>query len=415
MTKKCVSLLLCNLVLLAAAPLDTDGDNLLDSEEDINANGIVDEGETDPLNADTDGGGEADGSEVRAGRNPFIPEDDYTYDADGDLLPNGVEATLGTNPHSRDSDGDSLPDALDPFPLDHRYRLDRDNDGMPDEYEALLNFSDTNPRDADEDADRDGISNRDEFLLGTHPRENDTDRDGVDDGRELELGTDPQENPCLEYGGGSAFFADAEGHWAKKYIYYLHQTKSGGKRIVQGYTQGDKTLFAPNTPISRFELLKIALLSSCTPLLEDTSNSTHHFADIPAFERPRESDERKLRRKVVYTAAKKGIIRGYEDGSFRPDEQVNRAEALKILLLSAEPEKRMDDDKEAYQFSDVSEEDWFESFVYRGSAIEIVEGFPDGTFGPQLPITRAEASKIVLLLMVTNHRVNGYVIPANDL
>src|SRR5690606_2367549 len=50
---------------------DTDDDELLDGEEDVNSNGKVDEGETDPNVADTDGDGLPDGEEVEAGFDPL--------------------------------------------------------------------------------------------------------------------------------------------------------------------------------------------------------------------------------------------------------------------------------------------------------------------------------------------------------
>ncbi len=60
--------------------LHRDGDNLLNSEEDKNNNGIVDLGETDPDDADTDNDGENDYDEVLAG------------DSDGDGLSDAVES-----------------------------------------------------------------------------------------------------------------------------------------------------------------------------------------------------------------------------------------------------------------------------------------------------------------------------------
>jgi hypothetical protein len=66
------------LLLLHAGPAfainatqDTDGDGIPDVEEDANGNHTVDGGETDPYNADTDSGGESDGSEKAAQRNPL--------------------------------------------------------------------------------------------------------------------------------------------------------------------------------------------------------------------------------------------------------------------------------------------------------------------------------------------------------
>lgn len=58
-----------------AAVVDSDGDGLTDAEEDRNLNMVVDAGETDPMNADTDGDGVNDGVEVAQGSDPLDPAD----------------------------------------------------------------------------------------------------------------------------------------------------------------------------------------------------------------------------------------------------------------------------------------------------------------------------------------------------
>jgi hypothetical protein len=63
---------------------DSDNDGLADGIEDANHNGIVDPGETDPHNADTDGDGYGDGAEVNAGTNPLDPQS-YPATSDGDI------------------------------------------------------------------------------------------------------------------------------------------------------------------------------------------------------------------------------------------------------------------------------------------------------------------------------------------
>ena len=118
-------------IVMAQVPQsDTDGDGLLDTEEDVNANGIVDEGETSPLDADTDGGGEADGKEVQNGRDPLDRRDDFTYDLDNDGLTNGEEWALGTLDGNPDTDADGINDLDDAFPLDGEFRSDYDGDGV---------------------------------------------------------------------------------------------------------------------------------------------------------------------------------------------------------------------------------------------------------------------------------------------
>jgi hypothetical protein len=129
---------------------DTDADYLPDYEEVAIYN-------TDPNNRDTDADGLADGQEV--------------YDRNGDGIQDGGFFPMWAG---GDLDGDSLVDG----PTD----WDTDGDGMPDGFEVLNNFGlvrpvgldPYNPTDGDEDADGDGLSNLQEYLVrdalfGNHP------------------------------------------------------------------------------------------------------------------------------------------------------------------------------------------------------------------------------------------------------
>lgn len=390
---------------------DVDGDGLLNTEEDLNGDGIVNTGETDPENADSDSGGEADGSERQAGRDPLDRTDDITYDLDNDGLTNGEEDLLGTDRAMQDTDGDGINDKDDPFPLHKGYKQDSDSDGLPDEYELENNLERDKRSDGNEDNDNDGLTNLEEFIYGTNLQSDDTDLDGVSDSEEIRLGSDPLENPCLFHAGPSEPLHDIEGHWSEGFAEVLSQMKSGenGPRIIKGYWTEDGAMFKPDRQISRFELLKIALLSSCIEPVENSEGSLE-FTDVRRASRPHETEDEKAKRNIIYTAFDRGIIDGYKDGSFKPDDPVNRAEALKILINTArlEPFDTLD---YSGKFSDVNDTEWFTEFLHTALSFEFISGYEDATFRPGNFITRAEAAKVVMLIMISNPRVNGYVVP----
>jgi hypothetical protein len=395
---------------------DVDGDGLLNSEEDKNGDGIVNSGETDPFNADTDGGGEADGSEIQNKRDPFDRSDDMTYDLDTDGLTNGQEDLIGTDRANPDSDNDSLNDRDDPFPLDSRYTKDTDKDGLPDAYEDANNLQKDVRSDATEDPDEDGLNNLQEFIEGTDIADADTDSDGEIDGEEVEDGEDPLENPCLYHAGPTEVLHDLEGHWSESYVNALQETKIGmdGPRIIKGYTYADGDLFRPNKEISRYELLKIALLSSCVIPSLSVDTGEFAFPDVRRVSRSRESDDAILKRRIIYTAYELGIVDGYPDGNFKPDAPINRAEALKILFLATDLPP-FDEEEYSNIFTDVTELDWFSEYVHDALSYAFVEGYEDSTFRPGRNISRAEASKLVLYMMISNPRVNGYIVPVEDI
>jgi hypothetical protein len=186
-------------------------------------------------------------------------------------------------------------------------------------------------------------------------------------------------------------------------------------RIARGYGDRGERSFLPDREITRFELLKLSLLSSCISLLGDEVDVSASFSDVPLQHRESESEDRRLRRRVIITAVKHNIIEGYDDGTFRPDDPVNRAEALKILLLATGVTPLEDEDTTEREFSDVPSDSWFSPYIERAVALDFIEGYEDGTFRPGQSITRAEASKLVFYLLLSNPRVNGYVIPSEGI
>lgn len=85
------------------------------------------------------------------------------------------------------------------------------------------------------------------------------------------------------------------------------------------------------------------------------------------------------------------IVSGYSDGTYRPDNQINRAEFLKIILESL----NIEFDSEGYCFPDV-QSDWYAPYVCKAKSIGIISGYPDGYFRPGNKINLVESLKIIL-------------------
>lgn len=86
-----------------------------------------------------------------------------------------------------------------------------------------------------------------------------------------------------------------------------------------------------------------------------------------------------------------GLFEGYPDGTFKPDNPVNRAEFTKIVLNAIFPDQATGSNC----FPDVVEE-WFAPFVCFAKDKNILEGYPNGTFKPINNIKFAEGSKVIV-------------------
>ena len=227
--------------IVNAIDRDSDNDGLTDAVEDANHNGVVDAGETDPTNSDTDGDGLPDGYEVMVshtdplladtdgdglsdykelfgltwevapGKVIHIATDPRNPDTDGDGISDGVEVnTWHSNPISNDTDGDGI---LDGQVLTIRwinaagvmdstvYSEDNsDSEQVPDGVPNVLDVNsdwnnitsqDHDFRDATEYAYRLIVRNGVPVLGPLNPGLVDTDGDGVSDADEIRAGTDP--------------------------------------------------------------------------------------------------------------------------------------------------------------------------------------------------------------------------------
>ena len=85
---------------------------------------------------------------------------------------------------------------------------------------------------------------------------------------------------------------------------------------------------------------------------------------------------------------------GYEDGMVKPENAITRAEVASIFYRLLKDDVRDANTTDVSEFSDVSASDWYGTTVATLSAMDIVRGYEDGTFRPNAPITRAEFAAI---------------------
>ena len=92
---------------------------------------------------------------------------------------------------------------------------------------------------------------------------------------------------------------------------------------------------------------------------------------------------------AISTMTNAGILDGYEDGSFHPNGYITRAEFATIAVRFFDLSYQGED-----LFPDIDGH-WAQDYINQAADAGIIEGYPDGTFGPQKQITRAEAVTMV--------------------
>lgn len=96
---------------------------------------------------------------------------------------------------------------------------------------------------------------------------------------------------------------------------------------------------------------------------------------------------------AIDTLTKKGIIKGYEDSSFRPEGLITRAEFAKLMVSLCE-DANVTFENEALVFDDVNSYEWYYDSVQKASGLGIIKG-ADGKVNPQSVITRQDAALMI--------------------
>jgi hypothetical protein len=138
--------------------------------------------------------------------------------------------------------------------------------------------------------------------------------------------------------------------------------------------------FHPDQALTRAELA--AILYRLLPDQSIPKKLENPFSDAP------EGDV--VYYPAVLTAGTLGLMEGYPDGTFRPDDTVTRAELVSALYrLAGQPEAAGE------SFSDVSQDDWAYDAIAYAASQGWVSGYGDGNFYPETAVTRAQAAVIV--------------------
>ncbi|MGI6083055.1 MAG: S-layer homology domain-containing protein [Limnochordia bacterium] len=174
--------------------------------------------------------------------------------------------------------------------------------------------------------------------------------------------------------GAAQDFKDLGGNWAIEHVMAL-----ADKGIVGGYPDGT---FRPNGTVTRAELAKMIVKAFALPHAsgkQDFRDTQQHWA----------SDD-------IAAMGAAGLIDGYEDGAFRPEQEVNRAETIAIAMRALDINEVIEAEEiEDTAFSDVSATHWASRYITAADRLDILPPYYKGRLRPNEPVTRAEAAAII--------------------
>lgn len=152
--------------------------------------------------------------------------------------------------------------------------------------------------------------------------------------------------------------------WAYNAISVL--SKQG---IINGY---DGSLFKPQKEVSRAEVAK--MLSEAMGL---SPSSASQFSDVSSSH---------WASGYINAVAERGYFIGYENDTFRPDQQITRAEIASLFTRAFD----LPEQSSSRSFTDVSDSHWAYKAINTLTASSIATGYDDQTFKPSKETTRSE-------------------------
>lgn len=124
------------------------------------------------------------------------------------------------------------------------------------------------------------------------------------------------------------------------------------------------------------------------------SNNSSTFKDVSA----QETDS-----PYIYYIANKGIISGFPDGTYHPQDVLTRAQAAVVICKAISLKTP---GVESTVFQDVPAGHWSSSYIDAAAKAGYIKGFPDGTYKPDDKLTRAQAISLIMRICTKSERAS---------
>jgi len=111
--------------------------------------------------------------------------------------------------------------------------------------------------------------------------------------------------------------------------------------------------------------------------------------------------------KAIVELASLGLLKGYEDGTFKPAGNITRAEFAAVVVRALGYENSAKLLTGAPAFKDVAGTQWAWGYINVASAQGIIKGYPDGTFAPNANVTVAEAVTMLVRALGRDEQATG--------
>lgn len=143
------------------------------------------------------------------------------------------------------------------------------------------------------------------------------------------------------------------------------------------------------TPVSNNEIIENESVESiANELKTDIKSSEIVFSDISGH----------WAESKIQEAVNIGFVSGYQDGTFKPNETVTRAEFATLLNKAMQNNRTV-----KINLADVHQDDWFYDQVQKSVAVGFFSGYENNTFRPNNPITRQEVAKVINSTITTGN------------